>query len=83
MLAESCLWAKKAECANEQFRILLKQSPDSAPTHVLMGQALDALGKPEEAIAELEAAQRISPKEPNVHYALGHMYWKARAAVSG
>ena len=78
MLAQSCLNAKKAECAVEQFRLLLQQSPESAPTHVLMAQALDGLGEIDEAIAEFQAAARISPNEPNVHYALGHLLWRAQ-----
>ena len=65
MLAQSCLWTKKLDCAQNEFKQLLQQSPDSAPTHVLMGEALDGLGRTPEAIAEFQAAAKISPKEPN------------------
>ena len=43
VLAQSCLWAKKYPCAQEQFRQLLQQNPDSAAAHMLLGQALDGL----------------------------------------
>jgi tetratricopeptide (TPR) repeat protein len=65
------------ECATEQFRLLLQQNPDSAPTHILMGEALDGLGQTPEAIKEFEAAEKISPNEPNVHFGLGYLHWKS------
>ena len=43
-----------------------------------MGEALDGLGKTPEAIAEFEAAAKISPNEPNVHFGLGYLYWKSQ-----
>ena len=43
-----------------------------------MGEALDGLGRTPEAIAEFEAAAKISPREPNVYFGLGYLYWKQR-----
>jgi len=45
--------------------------------HVLMGQALDGLERTPEAITEFQAAARIAPREPNVHFGLGYLYWKS------
>jgi tetratricopeptide (TPR) repeat protein len=76
LLAQSCLWAKKYTCAVEGFRKILQQNPDSAPAHMLTGQALDGLGKTPEAIAEFHAAAQVAPREPNVNFGLGYLYWK-------
>ena len=57
---------------------MLQLNPDSAPTHVLMGEALDGLGRTQEAITEFESAAKISPNEPNVHFGLGYLYWKSQ-----
>jgi tetratricopeptide (TPR) repeat protein len=78
MLAQSCLWSKNFDCASEQFHVLLDQSPDSAPAHVLYGEALDGMGRTQEAIAEFDAAAKISPHEPNVHFGLGYLHWKSQ-----
>lgn len=45
---------------------------------MLMAEALDAMGKTEDAIKELEAAARISPNEPVLHFELGYLYYKQR-----
>jgi Tfp pilus assembly protein PilF len=76
VLAQSCLWAKNYPCAMEEFRQLLQQSPESAPAHILAGEALDGLSRTSEAIAEFQAAAKIAPNEPNVHFGLGYLHWK-------
>ena len=73
---KACLWAKQYSCALDEFRQILEQNPDSAAAHVLTGQALDGLGKTPEAIAEFQAAAKVAPREPNVHFGLGYLYWK-------
>ena len=79
VLAQSCLWAKNYSCAQEQFRQLLQQNPDSAAAHMLLGQALDGLQRTHEAIAEFEAAAKVAPREePNVHFGLGYLHWRLR-----
>ena len=55
-----------------------EQNPDSPAAHVLIGEALDGLGKTPEAIAEFQAAAKISPRKPNVHFGLGYLYWKSQ-----
>lgn len=77
VLAQSCLWAKQYSCALDEFRKILEQNPDSSAAHVLTGQALDGLGKTPEAIAEFQAAAKTAPREPNVHFGLGYLYWKS------
>jgi predicted Zn-dependent protease len=53
----------------------VRHDPDNAATHVLMAEALDGLSRPQEAILELQAAIAKSPAEPNVHFAIGYIYW--------
>ena len=75
-LAQSCLLAKKYSCALDEFRQILGQDPDSAAVHMLSGEALDGLGRTVEAVVEFEAAVKMAPQEPNVHFGLGYLYWK-------
>jgi Tfp pilus assembly protein PilF len=37
--------------------------------------ALDGLARPEEAIEELKTALAKSPAGPNLHFAIGYIYW--------
>ena len=62
VLAQSCLWAKKYDCALQEFRRIVQQSPNSAGAHILTGEALDGLGKTQEAIAEFQAAATSLPE---------------------
>jgi tetratricopeptide (TPR) repeat protein len=78
LLAQSCLWARQYQCALDGFREILRTQPDSASAHILMGEALDGLGKTPEAIAEFQKAAEVSPREPNVHFGLGFLYWKSQ-----
>lgn len=77
ILAHSCLWAGDYTCALEGFQQILRTQPDSAAAHVLVGEALDGLGKTPDAIAEFHLAAEVSPREPNVHFGLGFLYWKS------
>ena len=45
---------------------------------MLLGQALDGLQRTHEAIAEFEAAAKVAPQEPNVHFGLGYLHWRLR-----
>jgi tetratricopeptide (TPR) repeat protein len=76
VLAQSCLSAKEYSCALAEFRQILERDPDSAAAHMLSGEALDGLGRTVEAIPEFEAAARAAPREPNVNFGLGYLYWK-------
>ena len=76
VLAQSCLSAKQYDCALAEFRQILQQDPNSAAAHMLSGEALDGLGRTVEAIPEFEEAAKAAPREPNVHFGLGYLYWK-------
>jgi len=76
VLAQSCLWAKLYSCALEEFRKIQEQDPDSMTSHILTAEALDGLGRTAEAIAEFQAAEKVAPREPNVHFGIGYLYWK-------
>ena len=76
VLAQSCLWAKKYSCALDEFRKIQEQDPDSVASHVLTAEALDGLGRTSEAIGEFQAAAKVAPREPNVHFGIGYLYWK-------
>jgi len=76
VLAQSCLSAKRYDCALAEFRQILQQNHDSAAAHMLSGEALDGLGRTVEAIPEFEAAAKAAPREPNIHFGLGYLYWK-------
>ena len=45
---------------------------------MLLAQALDGMGKTTDAIDELEAAARLAPDEPMLHFELGYLYYKQR-----
>ena len=75
-LAQSCLWAKEYACALEEFHRIAQRDPNSAATHMLMGEALDGLSRTPEAIAEFETAVKVAPQESNAHFGLGYLYWK-------
>jgi tetratricopeptide (TPR) repeat protein len=76
-LAQSCLMAKKYPCALAVARQILEQSPDSVAAHVLNGEALDGIGRTQEAIAEFQTALQLSPHEPNLNFGLGYLYWRS------
>jgi tetratricopeptide (TPR) repeat protein len=70
--AQSLLSSSEYQRSLQEFE---RHDPDSAATHVLMAEALDGLSRPEEALLELKAAIAKSPAEPNVHFAMGYIYW--------
>lgn len=49
---------------------------DSAPVHIILGEALDASNQADAAIAEFEAAVKASPVPADAHFGLGYLYWK-------
>ncbi len=77
VLAQSCLWAKDYPCAMDEFKQMLKQNPDSAAVHVLMGEAMDGLERAADAIQEFKIAAKAAPREPGIHFGLGYLYRKA------
>jgi tetratricopeptide (TPR) repeat protein len=78
VIAQSCLWSGQHERALQEFEWLLREQPDSAATHMLMGEALDGLGRAADAIVEFQAAATASPTEPQVQFGLSYLFWKER-----
>lgn len=76
VLAQSCLQAKQFNCVLEQYKQILAVNPDSAPAHMLGGEALDGMNETPQAIVEFQAAEKAAPTEPNVHFGLGYLLWK-------
>ena len=59
-----------------QVRAVLKTNPEFADARYLLGKIQLARGSPQEAVETLEAAVRLAPDEPNIHYQLGQAYQK-------
>jgi Flp pilus assembly protein TadD len=49
-------------------------APHCVDCHARLGRALAATGNPQAAVAELMKAVALSPADPKLHYALGHVY---------
>jgi tetratricopeptide (TPR) repeat protein len=75
VLAQACLYAKQFACTLEQYKQIVTANPDSAQAHMLAGEAEDGLHHTPEAIAEFQAAEKVAPHEPNVHFGLGYLLW--------
>jgi len=71
------LHASTAGHEREEFAKLERLNPDSSAVHGLVAEALDGEGKTLEAIEEVKTALRLTPKEPNLNFVLGHLYWEA------
>jgi len=65
-------------CALEQFQWIQQKEPDSAAAHMLLGEALDGLGRTIEAIGEFQAAIKVAPREPSAKFRTRLLYWKLR-----
>lgn len=60
--------------AVERFRQAIQLQPSYAPSHLLLGVSLRALGKNTEAVHELERATKLMPKEPQAYLQLASAY---------
>jgi tetratricopeptide (TPR) repeat protein len=60
--------------AAEELQEVLTSQPDHAPTHFLLGQALEKLGRREEALGSLQRAQALDPQQAAYALALGRAY---------
>jgi tetratricopeptide (TPR) repeat protein len=61
----------------EHFQILLRDYPDSAWTHLVLGNAAFALEKDREARAEYAKALALNPKLPNLNFRIGFLAYQA------
>jgi tetratricopeptide (TPR) repeat protein len=65
-------FAGRAEQAAAEYGSILETHPDFALAHYFLGQALESLGRIDEAVTALEEAARLSSRTPEVVAALGH-----------
>jgi tetratricopeptide (TPR) repeat protein len=57
-----------------RFREALALQPDYAPSHLLLGSSLLALGRNVEAVRELKRAAALMPQQPQAHLQLAKAY---------
>lgn len=74
-LAQSCLGSKQFECVLDVDREILALNAESAEADMLDGEALDEMRDHAGAIEQFQAAAKVDPKMPNVHFALGYVLW--------
>ena len=74
-LAHSCLFSGQYPCVLDSFHQIVALNAESAEAYMLMGEALDEMKDHEGAIREFRAAEKVNPKELNVHFGLGYLLW--------
>jgi tetratricopeptide (TPR) repeat protein len=74
-LAHSCLWSKQYQCVLDTYHEILMLNAESAEADMLAGEAEDELKNYTGAIAQFRAAVKADPKEPDVHFGLGYIFW--------
>lgn len=77
--------AGKADLALQDFDQVLKLKPDFLPAYAPRARLRLAEHKPEDALADLDAADRLSPKEASLRFELSELYGEVRhypAAIS-
>jgi tetratricopeptide (TPR) repeat protein len=77
-LAHSCLWSKQYQCVLDTYHEILTLNAESAEADMLAGEAEDELKNPTGAIAQFRAAVKADPKEPDVHFGLGYLFWSQK-----
>ncbi|MBC8328811.1 MAG: hypothetical protein H8E31_08700 [Planctomycetes bacterium] len=73
-LREACGWALQADRLQDALHwgtVLLRQEPGDLDGHAARGIALLELGRPADALADLESAHRAGPARPRVQRGLG------------
>jgi tetratricopeptide (TPR) repeat protein len=74
-LAHTCLFSGQYPCVRESFHQIVALNAESAEAYMLMGEALDEMKDHEGAVREFRAAEKVNPKELNVHFGLGYLLW--------
>ena len=76
-LTEECnRLTHRVQGAREAFIRLNREFPDTAWTHLLLGNALENQDRPEQAIAEYKLALAADAAVPNTNFAIGYIYWR-------
>jgi predicted Zn-dependent protease len=65
---------RQPSAALAEFRAAIRLDPAYGPSHLLAGTSLLALGRPREAIVELQAAERLMPQEVQAPASLADAY---------
>ncbi len=68
---------KESESGIKLAEEAVQANPRLPLGHYILGRLLFEVGKNAEAIAELEAAQKMAPSEPRIYYTLARAYSKA------
>jgi serine/threonine-protein kinase len=64
------------DAAVDAYRDAIRQNPDSAQAHIVLGNVLREQERVEEAIQEFREALRLSPTSATAHNSLGLALWK-------
>lgn len=75
VLAQSCLRSKQYQCVLDTYHQILLLNAESAQADILAGEALDAMRDHEGAIQQFRAAEKVDPRDPQVHFGLGYLLW--------
>jgi len=75
---EAAYWRARAyeKLATAAYLRLYQAGPNSYRMHQLLGDLAAARNDDAKAIEEYQAAIASKPTLPNLHYSLGHIYWK-------
>ena len=74
-LAHSYLWSEQFSKVMDVYHQILALNAESAEADVLAGEALDEMKDSDGAIKMFRAAEAANPKEPDVHFGLGYLFW--------
>ena len=75
VLARAYLQAHDFSKAQGQFAQMLTTDPDSGQVHLLLGEALDGMGKQDAAAEEYRIAAQ-GKNIPDAHFSLGYTLWR-------
>jgi tetratricopeptide (TPR) repeat protein len=74
-LAHSYLWSEQFNYVMDVYHRILALNAESAEADMLAGEALDEMKDSDGAIKMFRAAAAANPKEPDVHFGLGYLFW--------
>lgn len=77
-LAHSCLWSRQYQCVLDEYHEMLTLNAESAEVDMLAGEAMDELKQYDGAIQQFRAAEKVDPRQPDVHFGLGYLLWTQR-----
>ncbi len=72
------MWREDWAAAEQQFRRALELDDNYVPAHQWFALYLAAQGRTDEALQQMQFAQKIDPLSPSVHAGLGYVYYFAR-----